>query len=99
MLIQSALYFVHAICHTGSNDIIIEFDNNIMERKYFLPKALHNATNEDTWHFWQEKKRAEELLNQAIENNEVSMMCEGHGDIRIKVQHEFIIHRERAMLK
>eukprot|EP01031_Cornospumella_fuschlensis_P034330 gene34330-41553_t len=54
----------------GSNDIIIEFDRGTIERKYFLPKNLHNATREEAWQFWREKKKAEQMLNQAIENKE-----------------------------
>lgn len=52
----------------GSNDIVIEFDGG---KKRFLPKAQHNVSGAEAFRFWQERKRAGELLNQAIENKEV----------------------------
>lgn len=44
-----------------------------LRRKYFLPKALEDATSEEIWKWWQKKGQQENLLKNAIISSKVSV--------------------------
>ena len=66
----------------GASDIIMSSDDKNKEdkgsfsaipRKFFLPKDLDNATPEQIWRWWQDKRLQEGLLKNAIVSGKVSI--------------------------